>query len=97
MRTSDIAATIILIILAFTTMVLAVSFNRARASLWSGIKVAANDTQVYGKVNSFLTQMEIIFWMVFLISLIGVIVVYFVGSHEEEGETYAPPQEYRYP
>ena len=97
MRTSDVAATILLIVLAFITVVLAISFERARAELWTGLQNAAIDLEVYGQVNSFYLQLEVIFWMVFLLSLIGIIIVYFVGSHEEEGETYAPPQEYMHP
>jgi len=94
LRNSDIAATIILVIVAFTTMILAICFDLARVQLWTGIKVAANMSGNYAKVNSFLIQMELVFWLVFLISLIGVIVIYVIGSHIEEGETYAPPQEY---
>ena len=94
MRNSDIAATIILIVVAFTTMILAICFDLARVQLWSGIKEAANTTGNYAKVNGFLIQMELVFWLVFLISLIGIIVIYVIGSHIEEGETYAPPQEY---
>lgn len=94
MRTSDVASTVILVVIAFTTMVLAIAFERARSELWSALQTASVSLQVYGQMNSFLTAMEAIFWMVFLISLVGVIVVYFIGSHREEGETYAPPQEY---
>ena len=97
MRTSDIAATIILILLAFITVTLAISFERARAELWAGLQDAAIDLEVYGQVNSFYLQLEIIFWMVFMLTMIGIIIVYFIGSHEEEGETYAPPQEYMHP
>lgn len=97
MRASDIAATVILIVCAFTTMVLAVAFDLARQQLWTQLQNAAITYQIYGKVNSFLTNMEIVFWMIFLISLVGVIIIYFIGSHIEEGETYAPPQEYQYP
>lgn len=96
MRTSDIAATIILIVLAFITMVLAISFEQARVALWDNLRDSAESLGIYGKVDSFLISMELIFWMIFIISLVGVIVVYFIGSHEEEGETYAPSQEYMY-
>ena len=95
MRNADIAATILLIVVAFITMILAICFDLARVQLWSGIKVAANMSGNYPKVNGFLIQMELVFWMVFLISLIGIIVIYVIGSHIEEGETYAPPQEYQ--
>ena len=94
MRTSDVIATIILVVLAFTTMILAVSFDIARTELWTALETAAVSYEIYGDVHSFLLAMELVFWMIFLISLFGIIVVYFIGSHIEEGETYAPPQEY---
>jgi len=94
MRNQDIAATIMLIILAFITMVFAISFDLARVQLWQGIKVAANATDDFTKVNSFLIQMELVFWLVFIVSLIGIVVIYVIGSHIEEGETYSPPQQY---
>ena len=97
MRTSDVAATIILVVLAFTTMILAVSCDRARSELWIALDNAALAHDVYGRMHAFLTSMEAVFWMIFLISLIGIIAIYFIGSHREEGETYAPPQEYMYP
>ena len=97
MRNSDVAATVILVVISFTTMVLAVACELARAGLFQGLRDASTGLGVYGQMDSFLISMEIIFWMVFLISLVGVIVVYFIGSHAEEGETYAPPQEYLQP
>lgn len=94
MRTSDVIATIILVVLAFTTMILAVSFDLARVELWAALETTALSFEVYGQMHSFLLAMEIVFWMIFLISLVGIIIIYFIGSHIEEGETYAPPQEY---
>jgi len=94
MRTSDVIATIILVVLAFTTMILAVSFDIARVQLWTALETAALSQDVYGQTHSFLVALEIVFWMIFLISLVGIILIYFIGSHVEEGETYAPPQEY---
>ena len=94
MKTSDVVATIMLVILAFTTMILAVSFDIARVELWAALETTAVSFEIYGQVHSFLVAMEIVFWMIFLISLVGIIIIYFIGSHIEEGETYAPPQEY---
>jgi len=94
MRTSDVIATIILVVLAFTTMILAVSFDIARVELFTALETAAISQGIYGQVHSFYLALEIVFWMVFLISLVGIIIIYFIGSHIEEGETYAPPQEY---
>ena len=94
MRTSDVIATVILVVLAFTTMMLAISFDIARVELWTALETTAVSFEIYGQVHSFLVAMEVVFWMIFLISLVGIIVVYFIGSHIEEGETYAPPQEY---
>jgi len=95
MRNSDIAATIILIVIAFMTLILALTFDMARVQLWQGIETAANMTGDYAKVHNFLIQMELVFWLVFIITLIGIIIIYVIGSHIEEGETYAPPQEYQ--
>jgi len=97
MRSSDVAATFILVILAAVTMFLAISFERARAELWSGLRSAAELTGNYAQMNTFLIQMEVVFWVIFLLSLLGIIIIYFISSHKEEGETYAPPQEYIYP
>ena len=94
MRTSDVIATVVLVVLAFTTMILAVSFDIARVELWSALETTALSFEVYGQMHSFLVIMEAVFWMIFLISLVGIIIIYFIGSHIEEGETYAPPQEY---
>jgi len=75
-------------------MILAVSFDIARGHLFTSLETAAVAQNIYSEVHSFYLAMEIVFWMIFLISLVGIILIYFIGSHVEEGETYAPPQEY---
>ena len=83
-----IRATIFLGFVSFINLMLAIVFNLVRSSLWEAIRSGANTTGVYEQVNPHLNNFELVFWVVFLLSAVGAIIWYAVGSHKEEFEEY---------
>ena len=83
-----IRATIFLGFLSFLNLVLAIAFNFVRSNLWEQLRYASNQTGVYSQVNPHLNNLELVFWLIFILSAIGAIVWYVLGSHREEYEEY---------
>ena len=81
-------ATIMLGFVSFINLMLAIVFNRVRATLWTQLRTASNQTGVYSDVNPHLLNFELVFWSVFIMSAIGAIAWYMLGSHKEEHEEY---------
>ena len=83
-----IRATIFLGFVSFINLMLAIVFNLVRQHLWSAIRSGANITGVYEQVNPHLVNYELVFWIVFLLSAVGAIIWFGIGSHKEEHEEY---------
>ena len=83
-----IRATIFLGVLSFINLVLAIVFNRVRIALWDAIRTGSNITGIYDQVNPHLANFELVFWLIFIISAVGAILWYILGSHQEEYEEY---------
>ena len=83
-----IRATVFLGILSFINLVLAIVFNRARVALWDALRTASNQTGVYSQVNPHLVNIELVFWLIFILSAVGAIIWFILGSHKEEYEEY---------
>ena len=104
MRQSDVAATIMLVVMSFITLVLAITFNMVRDILWEQMIIGANlinkttNSSIVPNISQSmlptLTNYTTVFWLLFIFFLIGTIVMYIVGSHREEHETYRPPEHY---
>ena len=69
---------------------LAIIFNRVRVAMWQALRDASNMTSpnVYADVNPILNNLELVFWIVFVLSAVGMIIIYIFGSHQEEYEEY---------
>ena len=80
--------------IGFINLVLAIAFDLVRSNLWEQIRSASNNTGVYAQVNPHLITLESIFWIIFIISMVGCILAYVLGAHKEEFEQYDQP---RYP
>jgi hypothetical protein len=94
---NDIVATVTLIVFSFICLILAIAFDLMRRNLWISLKEASNITNVSSYTFPLYNSLETVFWMFFLIALIGGIVSYVVGSHEEENvvdERYRPPRDF---
>jgi len=83
-----IRATVFLGVVSFINLVLAVIFNRVRVALWDALRTASNQTGVYSQVNAHLNNFELVFWLIFILSAVGAIAWYILGSHREEHEEY---------
>jgi len=83
-----IRATIFLGFVSFINLVLAITFNLVRRTLWEAIRNGATVTGVYAQVNPHLNNFELVFWLVFILSAVGAIIWYILGSHKEEYEEY---------
>jgi len=88
-----VVATILLAFISFVNLILAVSMNLVRQTLFDALLDAASQQGIYGKVESLYTNLEIVFWLLFLFSAIGAIAWYILGSHQEEHESYTGYQE----
>lgn len=84
--------TVLLAFVSFINLVLALSMHVVVNTVFTQLKSASTQMGVYGKVASLLGNLEIIFWLLFILSAVGAIVWYMLGAHREEYETY---QEYR--
>ena len=104
MKESDVAATIMLVVMSFITLVLAITFNMVRNILWEQLIIGANILNkstnstivpnISGSMLPTLNNFTVVFWLLFIFFLIGTIVMYIVGSHREEHETYRSPEQY---
>jgi len=83
-----VRATVFLGILSFINLVLAIVFNRVRVALWDAIRTGANETGIYDQVNPHLVNLELVFWLLFILSAVGAIAWFILGSHREEYEEY---------
>ena len=85
-----VRATILLGIMSFINLMLAIIFNRVRAAMWEALRDASNMTggNIYSSVNPHLNNFELVFWIIFILSAVGMIIVYIFGSHQEEYEEY---------
>jgi len=83
-----VRATIMLAIVSFINLFLAVTFNYLRSTLWSALRDASNTTGVYSNVNPILSNLELVFWLLFIFSGVGAIAWYILGSHSKEHEEY---------
>jgi len=83
-----VRASIFLGFVSFINLMLAIVFNMARENLWAAIRNGANITGVYEQVNPHLINFELVFWIIFLLSAVGAIIWYIIGSHKEEYEQY---------
>lgn len=93
MDSNDVAATILLAVISFIFLVLAVAMNYLRSTLWAQIRASSTELGVYSQVNPHLVNIENTFWVIFILALGGTIVMYVLGSHREEHETFAPPMQ----
>jgi hypothetical protein len=83
-----IRATIFLAFLSFINLILAITFNLVRSTLWEQLIIASNKTGVQSQVVPHLNNLTLVFWLLFIFSAIGAIVWYVLGSHREEHEQY---------
>lgn len=85
-----IRATVILGVISFINFLLAVIFNRIRATMWTALRDASNmtSTNIYANVNPILNNLELVFWIIFVLSFVGTIIIYIIGSHQQEYEEY---------
>jgi len=56
--------------------------------LWDALRTASNQTGVYSQVNPHLVNIELVLWLIFILSAVGAIIWFILGSHKEEYEEY---------
>jgi len=83
-----LAATILLAFFSFINLMLAITFNLVRTTLWEQLEAASEQMGVWSQVAPHLINFELLFWILFIFSAVGAIVWYILGSHRQEHEQY---------
>ena len=83
-----IKAGVILIVLMFTNLVLAVATQPALSTTFDTIEDVALGTGHYGVVHPFLENLNKVFWLVFILSAVGLVVWYIAQAHAKEYDQY---------
>ena len=81
-----------LIVFAFINFVLFIAFSEPFGFITDLIGTEATQLGISSDVQPFLTMLSNIFGLVFVLSMVGLIIWFFLGGHSEEGEQY--PEEY---
>ena len=81
-----------LIVFAFINFVLFIAFSEPFGFIIDIITSEATQLGIESDVVPFLTMLSNIFGLIFVFSMIGLAIWFFLGGHAEEGEEY--PKEY---
>ena len=73
---------------AFINLVLFLTLSQPMDLIFSTIHNLSNQTNVSGDVFPFITMFRTIFGLTFVLSMGGLILWFFLGSHREEYEEY---------
>jgi len=80
--------TILLGFIGFTTLIIAISMSVVIERTTSEITSATGMFGVSAQVNPLMVMINNVFWLVCILSFVGMIVLYLIGSHWEERERY---------
>jgi len=83
-----VKAGLFLVILMFTNLVLAVASQPILSTTFDVLDDVATDTGHYNDVHPFFANLNRVFWLVFILSAIGLIIWYIAQAHVEEYEQY---------
>ena len=83
-----VVASIELAFFSFINLVIALTMHLWISNTFSVVRNAANSTNVYSNVNPILSSINTVFWLVFIFTAVGAIVLYGLKAHEEEYERY---------
>jgi len=83
-----VKAGLMLIILMFTNLVLAVATQPVMTETFDVLDDVATNSGHYDDVHPFFTNLNKVFWLVFILSAIGLIIWYLASAHTTEYEQY---------
>jgi len=83
-----VVASIELAFFSFLNLVLALTMNLWLTNTFSVVRTASNQAGVYPQVNPILSNINTVFWLLFIFSAVGAIILYGLKAHEEEYERY---------
>jgi len=83
-----------LIVFGFINFVLFIALSEPFGFITGLLETQANQLGIGSDVTPFLTMLSTIFGLTFVFSMVGLVIWFFLGGHEEEGEEY--PEKYYY-
>lgn len=86
--TSWVKASIGLAVFGFINLVLFVVLSQPTTMIFNTVENQSSNFGVSAQVNPILNMIRTVFGVTFVLSMVGLVVWFFLGSHVEEGEEY---------
>ena len=80
--------TVLLGFTGFVCIIVAIAMGMVIEQTTSHITASTGMLGVSSQVNPFMTMINNVFWVVSILSFVGIIILYLVGAHYEEKERY---------
>lgn len=86
--TSWVKASIGLVVFAFINLVLFIVLSQPTTTIFNTVSDQSVKFHVDSQVNPIINMLRTVFGLTFVLSMVGLVVWFFLGSHEKEGEEY---------